>query len=296
MESSSKGLYIGGTDFYNCPYKEGDLIECVINGAHVDEAKVHYENGSIYLCQDKRDGNECKNKLGYQYSWYICGEDNNVLDWSRGCKNTNVEVIGVKKKKKRKTAVMRKNPFKLGQLVRIIAMKNNYSHFSVGHEFTVAEFDVTGDWCREFKGNASGVEYRSLELVKDHVSDKSDIVTRAVKEDNPRILEESGKSLDYLATNLKNIGCMIDISSCTDLSCSDDNCPFDSSHSLVASTKDWMFKDRVKMYAPKDKLELMPIDGPGLIPKPIMTPIINKKEYFKEEKDLSLEELLNNVK
>lgn len=55
----------------DCPFKEGDSVSCIIYDTLVDDGKIHFEDGDIYICQDKRDGKCCENKLGYLYSWII---------------------------------------------------------------------------------------------------------------------------------------------------------------------------------------------------------------------------------
>ena len=41
------------------------------NGCDVPSAKVHIENGMYYIVQDYVQGNSCRNKLGYKYSFAI---------------------------------------------------------------------------------------------------------------------------------------------------------------------------------------------------------------------------------
>jgi hypothetical protein len=33
--------------------------------------KIQFEDGRYFLCQNKKDGTDCKNKLGYKYSWIV---------------------------------------------------------------------------------------------------------------------------------------------------------------------------------------------------------------------------------
>lgn len=35
------------------------------------EGKIQLENGKYYLCQNKRDGARCSDKLGYKFSWSV---------------------------------------------------------------------------------------------------------------------------------------------------------------------------------------------------------------------------------
>ena len=39
------------------------------------DGKLHKEEGEWYICQDKADGHDCQNKLGYKYSWKINERD-----------------------------------------------------------------------------------------------------------------------------------------------------------------------------------------------------------------------------
>ena len=45
-------------------------FKATING-DLCEGKVQFENGEYYLCQNIHDGSDCKDKLGYNYSWQI---------------------------------------------------------------------------------------------------------------------------------------------------------------------------------------------------------------------------------
>lgn len=63
----------------NC---KGRKFKCTIASTDV-EGKIQVENGTVYLCQNKRDGGSCKDKLGYKYSWYVCsGSTNDLKDSS----------------------------------------------------------------------------------------------------------------------------------------------------------------------------------------------------------------------
>lgn len=33
--------------------------------------RIRVENEQVYLCQNKRDGKDCENKMGYKYSWRV---------------------------------------------------------------------------------------------------------------------------------------------------------------------------------------------------------------------------------
>lgn len=62
-----------------------------------------------------------------------------------------------------------KHKFKIGDKVRTISSKQNYSHRRVGYEFVIEEIHHDKGyptWYREKRGVASGVAETSLELVK----------------------------------------------------------------------------------------------------------------------------------
>lgn len=48
----------------------GRLFSAKINGDKVT-GRIRVEDGSVYLCQNKRDGSSCDDKLGYKYSWIV---------------------------------------------------------------------------------------------------------------------------------------------------------------------------------------------------------------------------------
>lgn len=48
----------------------GSSFTGTINGDIV-EGKIYKRSNKIWLCQDKKDGDVCYNRLGYKYSWFI---------------------------------------------------------------------------------------------------------------------------------------------------------------------------------------------------------------------------------
>lgn len=48
----------------------GDIFTATISDIPV-EGKIQIENNIVYLCQDRRSGDSCDNKLGYKYSWNV---------------------------------------------------------------------------------------------------------------------------------------------------------------------------------------------------------------------------------
>lgn len=49
----------------------GKRISCIIEGDIINEAKIQKEDGNYYICQDLKEGSNCKDKLGYKYSWIV---------------------------------------------------------------------------------------------------------------------------------------------------------------------------------------------------------------------------------
>lgn len=56
-----------GIDLTKC---KGLNFKANIDGTP-SEGKIQVENGKVYLCQDKQDGEDCQDKLGFMYSWTI---------------------------------------------------------------------------------------------------------------------------------------------------------------------------------------------------------------------------------
>lgn len=57
-------------------FPEGTKVKCTLTGVCMDDfkvndAEVHYEGGGIYILQNEKEGEECKNKKGYRYSWVV---------------------------------------------------------------------------------------------------------------------------------------------------------------------------------------------------------------------------------
>lgn len=52
--------------------KHGMKVTCTIEGKKIDDAKISIDKEkNIYICQDHKDGNFTKEKLGYKHSWII---------------------------------------------------------------------------------------------------------------------------------------------------------------------------------------------------------------------------------
>jgi hypothetical protein len=72
-------------DKMGCPYDEGTPISCYIEGTFVEDAKVHYEDGNIFICQNIKSGlNACK-QPGYKYTWCVVQGNNSLCNnWVSG--------------------------------------------------------------------------------------------------------------------------------------------------------------------------------------------------------------------
>ena len=53
-------------------FKHGDRVKCTIKGTEIDDARISInKDGTPFICQDKKDGWDAEDKLGYQYSWQL---------------------------------------------------------------------------------------------------------------------------------------------------------------------------------------------------------------------------------
>lgn len=57
-------------------FPEGCGVECMIDHRQVKDAKIHYEESGVYICQNIVHGIGCLDKLGYKGSW-------RVTDWDK---------------------------------------------------------------------------------------------------------------------------------------------------------------------------------------------------------------------
>jgi len=61
------------------PYMKGMNVSCNIRATQIDDAKIQFENDYYYICQNVMQGNNCKDKLGYAYSYTINeGDDEGI--------------------------------------------------------------------------------------------------------------------------------------------------------------------------------------------------------------------------
>lgn len=55
----------------------GNGCTCYIYDDYIKDAKLQYEYGAWYICQNERSGMSCEDKRGYDYSWK-CSTENEV--------------------------------------------------------------------------------------------------------------------------------------------------------------------------------------------------------------------------
>lgn len=60
-------------DFINQAEKigAGNRVRTKIKDKEIEDAKLQYERGAWYICQNQKNGGSCRNKLGYKYSWIV---------------------------------------------------------------------------------------------------------------------------------------------------------------------------------------------------------------------------------
>ena len=59
-------------------FKHGDRVKCTIKGVDIKDARISIDkDGTPFICQNKKDGWDAADKLGYKYSWELDKEFNN---------------------------------------------------------------------------------------------------------------------------------------------------------------------------------------------------------------------------
>lgn len=51
--------------------ESGMRISCKIKDVVINDARIQKEEEKYYICQNIKNGSDCKNKLGYKYSWKL---------------------------------------------------------------------------------------------------------------------------------------------------------------------------------------------------------------------------------
>ena len=78
-------------------FKHGEYVKCTINGTDIDDARISIDkDGRPFICQNKRDGRDAADKLGYKYSWELNKEfeDSNVTNLRLAEKSFDYPEIG----------------------------------------------------------------------------------------------------------------------------------------------------------------------------------------------------------
>lgn len=65
----------------------GKRITCGINGRYIDDARISVENEFVYACQNEENGDLCKEKFDYKYSWNISGPYSHYEEYKHNCFN-----------------------------------------------------------------------------------------------------------------------------------------------------------------------------------------------------------------
>lgn len=69
-------------------FKHGQRVTCEIKGDIIEDAKISIDYyGMIYICQNKMEGDEPEDKLGYKYGWKITYKKVEFFDGKESVKN-----------------------------------------------------------------------------------------------------------------------------------------------------------------------------------------------------------------
>ena len=69
-------------------FKHGQRVTCEIDGVKIDDAKISIDkDGEVFICQNKYDGDEPEDKLGYKYGWKITYKKVEFFDGKESVKN-----------------------------------------------------------------------------------------------------------------------------------------------------------------------------------------------------------------
>jgi hypothetical protein len=78
-------------------FKHGDRVKCMIEGVEIDDARISIDkDGTPFICQNKEDGGDAEDKLGYKYSWVLSEEfeDSDVTNLRHVKKSFDYPEIG----------------------------------------------------------------------------------------------------------------------------------------------------------------------------------------------------------
>lgn len=69
---------------------KGKRFEGTILEKEIKDAKIQVEDGTVYICQNFKDGFECQDKLGYKYSWLISRTVEKYEEDNNDCENIKI--------------------------------------------------------------------------------------------------------------------------------------------------------------------------------------------------------------
>lgn len=75
-------------------FKHGDKVTCYICETYIDDAVITIENGIPFICQNYKNGSDCNNKQGYNYSWQLEEDFND-------CEVSNLKLVKIITKTKK---------------------------------------------------------------------------------------------------------------------------------------------------------------------------------------------------
>ena len=82
--------YLSNEDNLSSHFKTGDSIVCHIGDTEITDAKISFARGSIYICQNFKDGDSIPDRLGYKYSWYLDRDVTKIRIPSRSVDNYSI--------------------------------------------------------------------------------------------------------------------------------------------------------------------------------------------------------------
>lgn len=72
--------------------RHGMTVTCKIEGVQIDDAQISIDQkGQTYICQNKKDGTDAPDKLGYNYSWVF------NYDGKSGWLQSVTDLVSIKK-------------------------------------------------------------------------------------------------------------------------------------------------------------------------------------------------------
>ena len=156
-------------------FKHGDRVKCTIDGTDIDDAKISIDTDRTpFICQNKKDGCDADDKLGYKYSWALNEEFNNqdVTNLRHAEKSFDYPEIGDKY-----TSGLGNSRFVLGVAGRAIFISSVNDKDSFGYGTTKEELVERGYTVVRDEPNEETAEM-TLEEIEKLVGKKVKIVDK----------------------------------------------------------------------------------------------------------------------